>query len=286
MRKLLSVTILLLYAAATYAQSVVIQGVDEKTSAKFVQIGLGANRGSMRDFATSPLTYKGLLANYSLGYIKMTPKREVKLSGRFNHGAYRSKRDEFFPVNSKSSQYMMFIDYARLYTINRWSDKKWAFKAGGTFNTMFDVRVNESLMNAGVGYEMFNTFFLSAKAIRTFQRYADKEKKFLFIKYKRKPRTQQLSYQLNVPVMNNTLRNGFAYIGNEGLNTIPLFKEYEYKAFSGFRLSSELSYTVVTHSSNMWRISYLWDAYAVGKEHRRFEAANHILEFSLLYRIK
>lgn len=288
MRKITALAILSTCFMQASAQ-VIIDGilpVGRDEISKYIQVGVGVNRAGMRDFATSPLTYKGLLMNYSLTYVKSTEKRDVQLSARFNHGALRYKREEFFPVKNKAAMYVLFLEYSRLYTIRRWNDDRWNFKAGGTFNTMFDVRVNEDLMNAGVGYEMFNTIFLSARATRTFVRTEHKEKQFLFIKYKRKPRVQQLSYRLNVPVMNNNLRNGFAYIGNEGLNTTPLFKEYQYKQFNGVRFSSELAYTVNTYNGNKWRVSYLWDAYAAGKDFQRFEMANHILEFSLLYRIK
>ncbi len=252
---------------------------------KYVQTGLGLNRGSMRDFATSPITYKGVLMNYSLGYLKMDSSREVKLSTRFNHGAYRYKRTEGIEVRSRAAQYVLYLNYYRLYRLKGISNDKWNVKLGGMYDVNMDVRINEDLMNAGIGYEVFNTFFLSGKASYRFERKDTETKKFLFIKYKVKPTVRLFSYQLNLPVVNNTIRNGFSYIGNESLNTIPLFKGYEAKTFSGIRFSSELAYTKQMQNGNMYRVSYLWDAYAVGEAFNRFEMANHILEFSLLFHL-
>jgi len=252
---------------------------------KYIQAGLGLNRGSMRDFATSPVTYKGVLMNYSLGRLKMDSAREVKLSARFNHGAYRYKKTEGIDVQSKSFQYVLYLNYYRLYRLKGISNDKWNVKLGGMYDVNMDVRINQDLMNAGIGYEVFNTFFLSGKVERRFERREMETKKFLFIKYKAKPMVTLFSYQLNLPVVNNTIRNGFSYIGNESLNTIPLFKGYEAKSFSGVRFCSELAYTRQMQNGNMYRVSYLWDAYAVGESFNRFEMANHILEFSLLFHL-
>lgn len=252
---------------------------------KYLQVGLGVNIGNMRDLATSPITYSGVLANYSMGYMKMDTARETKFTLRFNHGAYSYSRTEGVNISSRSSQYILFLNYYKLYELKKLSTSNWNFKLGGMADVTADVRINEDLLNAGIGYEVFNTFSLSGKVTRRFERKEAIAKKFWFIKYTLKPRVLLISYRLNVPVMNNVVRNGFAYVANEGINTTPLFKEYEAKAFTGFRISSELAYTYQLQNGNMFRFSYYWDAYAAGKEFNRFEAANHIIECSLLFHL-
>lgn len=256
-----------------------------KERPKYLQVGMGLNRGSLRDFATSPITYKGVLFNYSVGYLKMDTAREVKFTARFNSGAYKYNRTEGIQSRSRASMYVLYLNYYRLYRLNKLSNSNWHIQAGGMFDANLDFRLNNDLMNAGYGYEFFNTFFLSGKVTRRWERTETVHKKFLFIKYKRNPRVALLSYQLNLPLMHNSLRNGFAYIGNEGLNTSPVFKEYEYKPFGGIRFCSELAYTRQMQNGNMWRVSYLWDAYTSGKGHNRFELSNHIAEVSLLFHL-
>lgn len=256
-----------------------------KQRPEYWQLGMGLNKGSMRDFATSPITYKGVLFNYSFGYIKMDTTRETRFSTRFNHGTYKYKRTDGIDLKAKTSMYVLYLNYQKLYQLEKFSNRKWNVKLGGMADVNMDVRINDDLMNAGVGYEVFNTFFLSGKVTRRFKRHEEVNKKFLFIKYRLNPMVSMLSYQLNVPVMNNTVRNGFAYIGNEGINTTPVFKGYEAKAFSGIRLCSELAYTRQIQNGNMWRLAYWWDAYAAGKSFNRFEMANHIVEFSLLFHL-
>lgn len=256
-----------------------------KERPKYLQVGLGLNRGSLRDFATSPITYKGILFNYSVGYLKMDTAREVKFTARFNNGVYKYKRTTGIQSDSRASMYVLYLNYHRLYRLNKLSNSNWYMQAGGMFDANLDFRLNDGLMNAGYGYESFNTFFLSGKVTRRWERTETVHKKFLFIKYKLNPRVALFSYQLNLPVMHNSLRNGFAYIGNEGLNTSPVFKEYEYKPFGGLRFCSELAYTRQMQNGNMWRVSYIWDAYTSGKGHNRFELSNHIAEFSLLFHL-
>lgn len=288
MYKILTAVLLLatpIFANAQVYDSLLKSKQIRKQRPKYVQVGLGLNFGSVRDYATSPITYGGMLFNYSIARLNMDNRREVKLTARFNNGGYGYSRDEGIPISSRTSVYALFLNYYRLYQINNWSDDKWNFKVGGMFDVMTDVRYNPSFMNAGLGYEVFTTLFASGKVTRNIVRTQAVEKKLLFIKYKLKPRVIQLSYQLNVPAINGVARNGFAYIGNESINQLPLFNEYEYKLFKGFRISSELAYTNQMHNGNMWRVAYLWDAYTTGGEHNRFEMANHIVEFSLLFHL-
>lgn len=256
-----------------------------KQRPKYFQTGVGINTGNMRDFATSPIVYRGALANVSFGTLKMDAVREVCFSTRFNYGIYGYQRTEGINTQSYSDQYLLFLNYYRLYRIPGLSNSKWNVKIGGVADITTSVRHNPSFRNSGLGYEVFNTFSLSGKATYRLERKRPVTQKFWFLKHTFQPRVALFSFRLNVPVMNNTLRNGFAYIANEGINTPPLFKEYEFKTFSGFRFSSELAYTHQMQNGNMWRVCYLWDAYATGKDYMRFETAHHIFEFSLLFHL-
>ncbi len=256
-----------------------------KARPNYISIGFGLNRGSVRDFATSPLTYKGTLFSFSGGYQRYDDLRDTRLNIRFNVGGYRYSRSEGIPTSSGATGYVLFVNYAKLYRLKRYSNNKWNFKVGGMLDVVTDVRINSQLLNAAVGYEVFNTLYASGKVTRTFVRSELKQKKFLFIKYKLRPRVAQLSYQLNLPVINGYARNGFAYLGNERIGEVPLFNGYQYKLFSGFRISSTLAYTRQMANGNMWRVAYIWDAYTSGGQQNRFEMAHHIAEFSLLFHL-
>src|SRR5690606_7315646 len=76
-----------------------------KNRPEYLQLGLGLNKGSMRDFATSPITYKGVLFNCSVGYMKMDTTRETRFTTRFNHGSYRYIKEDGIPLTSRTSMY-------------------------------------------------------------------------------------------------------------------------------------------------------------------------------------
>lgn len=251
----------------------------------FLQTGIGLNKFSVRDFATSPLTYKGVLFNFSLAHLAVDSAREVKYGMRLNIGGTKYTRTDGVDVKTNATIFLLGVNYYRLYGINSISNDKWNFKVGGMADANLAVRLNGDLMNAGYGYEMMNTLFLSGKVTRTFVRKEPVTYKLGFIKRTLKPRVIHLSYQLNLPVMHNALRNGYAYIGNESINEPILFNEYEYQPFTGVRFNSELAYTNVMHNGNRWRISYIWDAYTADDAFNRLEVANHLFEFSLLFRL-
>lgn len=274
---------LLLFSSAT-AQELSKKQI-RKQRPKFVHVGIGLNRISVRDFATSPLTYTGATFNFSLGHLAVDSNREVRYGLRFNAGGAGYKRIDGVEVQTNASIFILNLNYYRLYNIRSLSNSKWNYKLGGMFDGGLNVRLNNSLLNAGYGYEIVNTFFLSGKVTRSFVREEPKTIKIGFIKKTLKPRTINLSYQLNLPVMHNALRNGYSYIGNEAINEPILFNEYEYQAFSGLRFNSELAYTNVMHNGNRWRLAYIWDAYTADDAFNRLEVANHIVEFSLLFRL-
>lgn len=252
---------------------------------KYLDINVGIQRLSVRDFATSPLIYKGTLISVGLGHLSTTSDREVEYGTKFGLGDVYYKREKGINVNTAATVYTLDAYYSRLYRINSISNNKWNFKIGGLADAMMDVRLNGSFQNAGYGYEVINTLFLSGKVTYRYERENTDTVKSLFIKRVLRPRRVDLSYRLNVPVMNNALRNGFAYIGNESINTTPLFKGYEYLWFSGLRFSSELAYTNYIHNGNRWRMSYIWHALKTDDAFNRFEMAGHTFEFSLFFHL-
>lgn len=284
-RLYITIVMLLLNSINLSAQEQLTPKQKRHLRPQYIQVGIGADRGSVRDFATSPLTYKGILTNYTAAYLKMDNEREVKLNMRFNNGVYKYKNTSGVRLFNKANVYVLDVNYYRLYQVHAFNNSKWNLKVGGTFDINTDVRINQDLMNAAVGYEVFNTLFVSGKVSRRFERKEAVTKKILFMHIRFRPMVAFLSYRLNVPVMNNTVRNGFSYIANESINTLPIFKEYKVKAFSGVHFSSELAYTRQMQNGNMWRLSYIWDAYAAGKTYDRIEMAHHIAELSILFHL-
>lgn len=255
-----------------------------KARPTYYDIGWGFNFSVFRDFATSPLFYSGIRSFSSVSRIKSDENRESSFGFQFSSGTHFSVSEE----NSASSKVSaLFLNYGRLHQIPRLSSEKWNFKAGGALDFTTNLRINESFQNNGAGYESFMTFFASAKVTRDISRTEAKIKRLWFLKFKLKPKERELAFRFNLGLMNNTLRNGFAYNGQSAVVNDPkLFDGYVFKTFSGFRASSVLDYTVFLKNNNGLKISYIWDAYKTGGDLDKFEMSNHVLRFSFLFRKK
>lgn len=246
----------------------------------YAGLGIGNNRSSFRDFATSPLFYSGVSRTVSIFVDRPSDKKDMFIQARYGAGTYMVKG-----YNSYSDLKSLAARYSMLWKINPISGNKFNIKIGGTFDAWWDFRTNAKLMNNGFGSEMFATFFLSAKVSHPIV--FTETKKLWFLKFN--PRYRNTSFQLNLPVMNNTYRNGYIYSNAAGLdgnsNPNPL-KGYEFKAFSGLRLSTTLMYEQAIFNNNILRFTYDWDMLLSGKEYDQFQMANHIFLVSLVLKLK
>ncbi len=279
-------TILFLLPLQIFAQDVPSTDVPAKyVRPKYYEIGAGLNFSSFIDFATSPLTYTGVSGQYTIGTLRKDAKQENGFSMRYSSGTYIQSANTYEKTPSKVNTF--FFNYARLYRLEKLSPGKWNFKVGAAVDVSGNLRQNPSLLNAGVGLETFQTLFATAKITRDISRKELKNRKFLFIRYKKRPVTRDLSFQLSPSVINSNLRNGYSYIGQSAVaGENQLFDNYKFSAFSGFRIKTALEYTRYLKNGNGIKYAYLWDAYKTGGSLPGFQMSNHIIQASLLFRIK
>ncbi|PIB35481.1 hypothetical protein BFP72_08790 [Reichenbachiella sp. 5M10] len=251
----------------------------------FIDIGLGLDFSNFRDFGTSPLVYSGAPKHVHLNALSFNKEKDISYGASFNFGNYSSVVGDQVALAQVKT---LALYYMHLFEIKAISSDKWNIKAGGQLNTTGNFRINPSLQNAQLGYEVFVNIMGSAKVTLDLSRESEQSKKFLFIKYTAKPRKRDLSYNLNVGIVNNNARNGYNYISQDAvLNDAGLFKGYEINSFSGFRMSSQLAYTSHLRSSNnAFRYAYSWDMYKSGEDINPFEMAHHTLSFAFLFSIK
>ena len=174
--------------------------------------------------------------------------------------------------------------YSQLYIVDKLSSSKTNVKVGGLIDINVNTRMNASFQNNATAYEVIPTVLASVKVTRDVSRTKVKNKKFLFIKYKLQKRTRNLALRFDVGVVNGSYRNGYAYIGQSSiLNDAKVFDGYEFKMFSGFRMSTALDYTISLKNKNKIKLSYLWDAYKTGGDLDKLEMANHTFAVAFLF---
>jgi len=245
--------------------------------------GLGI--GSFRDFATSPLIYSGISISSSRFQISMDTQRETEWGSSLSVGFFGSI---FNDHTSFSTVISPAIYYSELYELKKLSSDKLNVKVGGLINVTSNVRINQGLLNNATGFELIPTLFGSIKGTLDVSRKKERSKKFLFFKYKLDKRKKTLALRLNTGLVNSSYRNGYVYAGQSALLNDPdVFDDYQFKVFSGFRMSSSLDYTLYSRkTTNAVQISYVWDAYKTGGDLDQFEMAQHALRFTLLFNTK
>ena len=250
----------------------------------YLDIGLGVNFATFRDFATSPLFYSGRPLYAALGQIGMDDQRESQIRFAYSIGTFST---DFNGNDARSTVRTFTLNYLELFQLKALSTDRLNFKLGGQLNATANRRTSEDFFNNGEGFDLIATLFGSVKATLDVSRTSDKERRFLFWNYLAKKRTRTLAYSLNVGIVNSSFRNGFAYTNASAvINEDDFFVDYEWMLFRGFRLNSALDYTFFLKNGNAVQFSYLWDAYRTAGHHDNFEMATHILKCSLLFSLR
>lgn len=269
------ITLLLVYNF-TFAQNIDLK---INTESKYLNFIFSGGIGHFMDQATSPLRYSGLNIGAGIGKLNYSEKKQTNFEAQYSIGY-------FIPSNGQSNSLVNEIElkynYLRKVPIK---NNKFKFFLGAEFNSFTDIRVNERLMNNSLGFESFATLFLSGKMSKDISRNDYKELNLLVFNIKLPPRKMNISLKQNVSVVNSTFRNHFIYLNHSFIvNENNIFDNYEYKLFSGFRISTQINYTHYLRNCNAIRVSYKWQAMQTAKLPHRFDFAYHKLMLSFLFK--
>ncbi|PID95600.1 MAG: hypothetical protein CSA94_00755 [Bacteroidetes bacterium] len=250
----------------------------------YLKYNTGIGISIYRDFATSPLYYSGIILSTDFSRLRTGFNKETVVHFSHFYGLYSSYYNDHI---AQSTVLGVSQSYAMMYCIKYSKNKKTNLKVGGMLKSLFLVRINSSLMNNGFGYEWFPTLFGSAKLTVDVSRKQEKHKRFLLWDYTLKPRRKDFSFLLNIGLINASLRNGFAYLGQSVVeNDFRLFDGYQFKLFSGARVQSSLAYTIHLYNKNALEFSYDWEVLTAKNDFSLFEMSSHVLKLSFLFNTK
>jgi len=239
--------------------------------------GVGIGFSSFKDMATSPLIYEGSAYNIASGKWKINEHRETyfgtDLLLSLNTATVDNQTSNSFLLGSS-------IHYTYLQKLKRLSTNKWDYKIGGKIDALMLMRVNPDFGNNALGFEVFPTLFASFKVSKKFSRSP-------LFQRKKAAQKQQLSFSLDVGIVNNTFRNDFAYTNHAPFyNDKNIFKDHQFNWLTGFRIKSSLDYIVYNNkNSNALKVSYKWEGIHAGNTPDKFAMSNGILQVSLLHRL-
>lgn len=239
------------------------------------RIGIGYS--SFRDMATSPLVYEGPTLNFSSGKWKINENRETFFGKNillgFNTATVENQTTNSILIGTT-------IHYTYLRQLKRFTTSNWDYKVGGKIDALMLMRANADLGNNSLGFEAFPTLFGSFKITKKFTRPP-------FLRRKKAPRKQELSFSLDIGLVNNTFRNDFAYTSHAPFyNDNNIFKDHQFNWLTGFRMKSSIDYVVYNNkNSNALKVAYKWEGIHTGNTPDKFAMSNGVLQFSLLHRL-
>ena len=281
----------LFFATSTVKSQIFSDSISytKKTRPRFTTLAAGASFLKSRDFATSPLFYRGTGTNLSIGRLALDSNREIALSASFfsgsNHAVVGGSVDPTIVETNTSFQ----LVYTRLYKINLLSNNKWNTKIGVDFVGDFQTRINESLFNNAIGLESQFNIMPSIKVTYDLSRYVSKDFHFLFINKKLKPIRRELSVKQSIGLINMYVRPDYAYSSLEEIHGEQNMTNFRSSVSSSnsFRWKSDVAYTKYYSNGNGLKLGYSWDVFVLpGKFNEPFESSRHTISLALLFKTR
>jgi hypothetical protein len=251
-------------------------------NSNYIDISSGLAIGNLRDMATSPLFYTGVLPTVDFSYSDYFNKNLIKVNLSSLNGIYvRTTVDDFY---SSSANIINFeLSYYKHY--DEYDDGSLMHWPGISLNNYTAIRINNSFGNAAFTLDNISSMNLNYMITKNFTRKA-KEKKFLWlIKYKRKQKDYLFSFKTGIPVYSLIYRPGFTNPGN-ATQTETLLPGYKFtgKVFSG--INTNLGIARMLKNGNMIKFSYNWDFFTSGKYSlNRLDYSKHSFLFSLVFKL-
>ena len=278
------ISILIIFPGLIYGQDQHIAlAINQPDTARptYINISFGGSYIDFRDFATSPIFYKGLTGNFAAYRHVSGTRRESTQGFQIGYGEASIKNSSH---SSNSTVSFLEIIHTELYQLPVSLPELWNLKAGGTVSLTGNIRNNPDFNNNSFGVEGIGTLFGSLKISRDISRYRHKTWDLKLFEMNFIPRKRTLAWQMDIALVNSTFRNGYAYFQHAAIqNNDKIFDMYEFHVFRGYRLKSSLEYNIFLNNNNALRFSYIWDAYHTGKDYEKLEMAKHYLMFSFLY---
>lgn len=236
----------------------------------YLDIAIGIQHSTFRDFATSPLFYVGRPMYIALAHIDMDAKRESGFRFTYSFDNFVSQVERNHTISKVNT---FGANYTELFELRSISSQKFNLKLGGQLNATTHIRNNESFGNNSNGFDVIANLFGSVKGTLAMRRNQNKPKK-------------HLAFGLHIGLINTSYRNGFIYTRQAPLlNEDNINDGYAFIFFSGYRINSSLDYCFWLKNGNAVQLSYWWDIYKTGGTDT-FEMATHFLKLSLLFNLK
>lgn len=259
----------------------------------YTQLSIGLTSPLYRDFATSPLFYRGLGIHLSTAWQKRSDKRERIFKVAFGFSALTPRVPKSKLIQPGGLAFYGRVDfyYQQLWKLEALSNEKNNLKIGGAVNITQNIRANPALQNNTMGLENISNVMASAQWTLDISRTKTKQLNLWLFKPTLKPVKRELRFLVNVGVLNFNFRPGYAYAYDSelnGMDTNPVswaFSNYKF-SMNGWRVKTQLEFIKYLPNGNARAWSYVWEAANAKGKYEPFQMASHRIQFTLYFNTK
>ncbi len=277
---------LLLFSAISFSQVVNLENDDylftDTIQQHYFSFGISANYFKRQDLQSSPLLYQGALIGGNIAFESEGNKHkyEINLKGFYGN---LSATTEY--VIYPATEYTLNFNFRYVHSITR-SDSKFRNFIGGQINNNALFYYNYNLQNASLNYSFLNNLALSYQVEHYFS-WKSKTLKIWFLKINRRNRKIKLDFKFNLPIFFYNLRPPYSSISDfsNGENFIDIDSQSFFIFNNAFQINTNMNMTYYLSNNNAIRISYLWQGFKFTDVFNSYQSTEHILQFSLLFRL-
>jgi len=233
------------------------------------------------DNQLSALLYKGNLAGIHFAFESDQSFNKYSISIGGFYGLLNGTTQQ---VSYQASQGLIDLKAYYLHSINYKKDQINKY-LGASVNHKYFIHYNTNLQNAAFTTSFLNHIAISAELEKLFSWQA-KSSKIWFLKFNRRNRNLKINFKLDLPLLFFNLRPPYSTISDfsNGENLLDLKTKTYIIGAGAFQLNTTTSLTYYLSNTNAFRISYQWQVFKFNDAFSSYQSAQHIIEFSLLFK--
>lgn len=244
------------------------------TKVHAVHFGLSGTKFAVRDYATSPLIYKGVFSGIRLGAYFVNQKSSTSIDIYSFYGKLRT-RNYPLPDPNRSIAYNNLLILQRGYRMKKkFAGLNWYY--GGQLSVLANIRDNQKFYNSNLNYEGFGSLgpLISAGKEFSFEGHNG-------------TRRLLLNASLSVPVVNLIVRPPFNTIEDfVNLDSNFSMQRIKVASFGKFiLLNSQVNLTYYLQNGNSFMLNYLWYFYNYYPDVNNLRGVAGHLSFSFVFKL-
>lgn len=264
----------------------ITNNVTPNSRAQFLQIGINGGWFSVRDYATSPLIYRGFLPGPQIGFSLEARKMEAWLNFDFSYGKQTTRNYPETDANSaKAYNNYLNLTLARKFNIGNWTKTK--LLVGGNLELIANFRDNLKFNNANFNWEGFGAVGPMILFQKTWD-FRSKQINMGLFRWPFRERTIKISTSFSVPMITAVSRPLYATISDfvDGISPTFSMKDLKYASFhTFFNIDSHTRISYFLHNGNRLLFSYHWYYYNYHPADNKVSGVAGLFSLSFLFRL-